>query len=83
MAEDIGADDAIQSTNDEAVTGKRCAVQLGYWKDPYLQYFCRHADRKAPEMNRGYYARTQAIWRLISNAVQVGELMSLPRNHLY
>lgn len=71
MAEDYIGDDAIQATNDDAVSGKRCAVQLGYWRDPYLQYFCRHAERKAPEMNRGYYARTQAIKSLIVRVLQI------------
>uniref|UniRef100_A0A803YQD0 Uncharacterized protein n=1 Tax=Meleagris gallopavo TaxID=9103 RepID=A0A803YQD0_MELGA len=30
------------------------AVSVGYWKDPYIQYFVRQAkERKAPEINRG------------------------------
>lgn len=32
----------------------RFAVSVGYWKDPYIQYFVRQAkERKAPEINRG------------------------------
>lgn len=72
MAEDtFVCDDAVQATNDDAVSGKRCAVHLGYWRDPYLQYFSRHAERKPPEMNRGYYARTQAIKSLTVKVIQI------------
>ena len=71
MAENLRGDDGVQATNDDAVSGKRCAVQLGYWHDPYLQYFCRHAERKAPEMNRGYYTRTQTVKALIERVIKV------------
>uniref|UniRef100_T1JIF8 Leucine carboxyl methyltransferase 1 n=1 Tax=Strigamia maritima TaxID=126957 RepID=T1JIF8_STRMM len=64
-------DDAIQATNDDAASCKRCAVQLGYWHDPYLQYFVRASDRKTPEINRGYYARVQGIKQLIDQVIQV------------
>ncbi|XP_030067415.1 leucine carboxyl methyltransferase 1 isoform X2 [Microcaecilia unicolor] len=38
------------------------AVSVGYWPDPYIQHFVRQAkERKAPEINRGYYARVQAV----------------------
>ncbi|XP_018094768.1 leucine carboxyl methyltransferase 1 isoform X2 [Xenopus laevis] len=44
------------------------AVSSGYWKDPYIQYFVRQAkERKAPEINRGYYARVQGV-NLLLNA---------------
>lgn len=37
-----------------ALLPDRFAVSVGYWKDPYLQYFVRQAkERKAPEINRG------------------------------
>lgn len=36
----------------------RFAVSVGYWKDPYIQYFVRQAkERKAPEINRGKLER--------------------------
>uniref|UniRef100_A0A4W5K2Z3 Leucine carboxyl methyltransferase 1 n=1 Tax=Hucho hucho TaxID=62062 RepID=A0A4W5K2Z3_9TELE len=35
----------------------RYATSKGYWTDPYVQYFVRSlGERKAPEINRGYYA---------------------------
>ncbi|XP_025064064.1 leucine carboxyl methyltransferase 1 isoform X1 [Alligator sinensis] len=44
----------------------RFAVSVGYWKDPYIQYFVRQAkERKAPEINRGYYARVHGISQLL------------------
>ena len=31
----------------------RFAVQQGYWKDDYIQYFAKPSERKAPEISRG------------------------------
>ena len=55
------ADEVTQSTNDDALQSKYAAVKLGYWTDEFLQYFCRSSERKQPEINRGYYARAQAV----------------------
>lgn len=58
----MGADDeAIKATNDDATECKRSAVELGYWQDDYIRYFVKHVERKAPEINRGYYARVRAF----------------------
>ncbi|XP_072948107.1 leucine carboxyl methyltransferase 1 [Epargyreus clarus] len=54
-------DEAIIATNTDATECKRCAVELGYWKDDYIKFFAKHTDRKAPEINRGYYARVKAM----------------------
>ncbi|XP_068626382.1 leucine carboxyl methyltransferase 1 [Battus philenor] len=54
-------DEAIIATNTDATECKRCAVELGYWKDDYIAHFAKRADRKAPEINRGYYARVKAM----------------------
>ncbi|XP_021204624.1 leucine carboxyl methyltransferase 1 [Bombyx mandarina] len=54
-------EEAIIATNTEATECKRCAVELGYWKDDYIGYFAKHVDRKAPEINRGYYARVKGV----------------------
>ncbi|XP_068102833.1 leucine carboxyl methyltransferase 1 [Hyperolius riggenbachi] len=60
------ADEAVRSTCDDASICKRFAVSVGYWKDPYIQYFVRQAkERKAPEINRGYYARVQGVHQLL------------------
>ncbi|RXG61817.1 Leucine carboxyl methyltransferase 1 [Armadillidium vulgare] len=65
----LGNDDAVIATNDDASTCKRCAVDLGYWSDPYIHYFVKSTDRKAPEINRGYYARTIAIQSLVEKFI--------------
>ncbi|XP_075371544.1 leucine carboxyl methyltransferase 1 isoform X3 [Mycteria americana] len=60
------ADEAVRGTCEDASVCKRFAVSVGYWKDPYLQYFVRQAkERKAPEINRGYYARVHGVSYLI------------------
>ena len=64
-------DAAVQSTNDDAATCKCSAVRLGYWKDPYVQFFAKPCDRKPPEINRGYYARVKEIDSLLKQFLQV------------
>lgn len=64
-------DEAIIATNTDATECKRCAVELGYWKDDYISYFARHTDRKAPEINRGYYARVRAMEIFIHQFLEV------------
>ncbi|XP_008313284.1 leucine carboxyl methyltransferase 1 [Cynoglossus semilaevis] len=60
------ADEAVRATCDDASTCKRFATSKGYWKDPYIQYFVRSVgERKAPEINRGYYARVQGVNQLL------------------
>ncbi|XP_026758456.2 leucine carboxyl methyltransferase 1 [Galleria mellonella] len=63
-------DEAIIATNTDATECKRCAVELGYWKDDYIPYFIRHVDRKAPEINRGYYARVRAMEMFIHQFIE-------------
>lgn len=64
-------DEAVQATNDDASICKRSAIQLGYWNDPFLQYFMRGpVIRKPPEINRGYYARTYGVYRLILKTLE-------------
>uniref|UniRef100_A0A3Q2PUW2 Leucine carboxyl methyltransferase 1 n=1 Tax=Fundulus heteroclitus TaxID=8078 RepID=A0A3Q2PUW2_FUNHE len=56
------ADEAVRTTCDDATICKRFATSKGYWKDSCLQYFVRNVgERKAPEINRGYYARVQGV----------------------
>ncbi|KAJ2940780.1 hypothetical protein O0L34_g14893 [Tuta absoluta] len=54
-------DEAIIATNTDATECKRCAVELGYWKDEYIGFFSKRSERKAPEINRGYYARVKGM----------------------
>jgi [phosphatase 2A protein]-leucine-carboxy methyltransferase len=46
-------------------------VRLGYWKDDYIGYFVKNADRKAPEINRGYFARVKGVELLVEKFLKV------------
>lgn len=60
------SDEAVRATCDDATICKRFASSKSYWKDPYIQYFVRSVgERKAPEINRGYYARVQGVNHLL------------------
>lgn len=62
------ADEAVRATCDDASICKRFATSKGYWTDLYLQYFVRQiGERKAPEINRGYYARVRAVNNLLDD----------------
>jgi hypothetical protein len=67
----IAGDDAVRATNDDASDCKRCAVNLGYWEDRYISLFVKAGERKAPEINRGYYARTRGVRLLIETFIKV------------
>lgn len=59
-------DDGVRGTCDDASVCKRFAVSIGYWQDPYIQHFVRLTkERKAPEINRGYFARVHGVSHLI------------------
>jgi len=57
----LHGDEPVIATNDDASVSKRYAVSKGYWKDPYIQLFCRTITRKAPEISLGYFARVMAV----------------------
>lgn len=48
---------SVEDTNNDATACKRYATQLGYWEDGFLKYFCKEAQKRPPEINRGYFAR--------------------------
>ncbi|KAM6155024.1 leucine carboxyl methyltransferase 1 [Rhynchocyon petersi] len=59
-------DDGVRGTCEDASLCKRFAVSIGYWHDPYIQHFVRLSkERKAPEINRGYFARVHGVSQLI------------------
>uniref|UniRef100_A0A7N9ATP5 Leucine carboxyl methyltransferase 1 n=1 Tax=Mastacembelus armatus TaxID=205130 RepID=A0A7N9ATP5_9TELE len=68
------SDEAVRATCDDATTCKRFATSKGYWKDPYIQHFARSVgERKAPEINRGYYARVQGVNHLLDAFIRKTE----------
>jgi [phosphatase 2A protein]-leucine-carboxy methyltransferase len=40
-------------------------VCLGYWSDPLLPLMVKRGERRAPEINLGYYARVMGVRLLI------------------
>lgn len=64
-------DESVQATNDDASECKRSAIKLGYWKDDYIGYFIKSTERKAPEINRGYFARVKGVEILVEKFLQV------------
>ena len=64
------SDEAIRMTNDDATSCKRSAVDRGYWVDPYVKMFYRSTERKAPDINRGYWARIRTIQHFVSEFLQ-------------
>lgn len=68
---DSSCDEAVIATNDDASECKRSAVRLGYWKDDFIGYFVKSPERKAPEINRGYFARVKGVEICIEKFLQV------------
>ena len=68
-------DEQVQATNDDASTSKCSAVQLGYWKDPYISHFVKPSTRRLPEMNRGYFARVKAVESLTKQFLKVVSIL--------
>lgn len=62
-------DEPVMATNDDASECKRGAVQLGYWTDNYISYFVRQIERRAPEINRGYFARVKGVDNFIQKFI--------------
>ncbi|XP_044295622.1 leucine carboxyl methyltransferase 1 isoform X1 [Varanus komodoensis] len=68
------SDEAVRGTCDDASQCKRYAVNIGYWKDPYIEFFVRQPkEKKAPEISRGYYARVQGVGHLLKAFLQKTE----------
>lgn len=65
------SDEAVISTNDDASDCKKSAVRLGYWKDEYIGHFVKNPERKAPEINRGYFARVRGVEMFVEKFLQV------------
>uniref|UniRef100_A0A3Q1MCK3 Leucine carboxyl methyltransferase 1 n=1 Tax=Bos taurus TaxID=9913 RepID=A0A3Q1MCK3_BOVIN len=58
-------DEGVRGTCEDASICKRFAVSIGYWQDPYIQHLVRLSkERKAPEINRGYFARVHGVSQL-------------------
>lgn len=71
------SDEAVIATNNDASECKKCAVNLGYWDDKYIAYFVKNCERKAPEINRGYYARVKGVELFIDKFLKVSVTISI------
>jgi hypothetical protein len=50
-------------------------VCLGYWCDPLLPLMVKRGERKAPEINLGYYARVMGVRLLIHKFFEAHRLV--------
>lgn len=64
-------DESVIATNDDASESKRSCVKLGYYNDVYLQNFVKLSEKKAPEINRGYFARVKGVEICIEKFLKV------------
>ena len=58
-----------EDTSDEATACKKCASQLGYWPDPFVDLFTKGTHKRSPEINRGYYARYIGMYKCIDSFI--------------
>ena len=68
---------SLCQTSDDAAISKLSAVSLGYFRDDFLSYFLpdtpAHRARRAPIINRGYWARVKAITQCTQEFMDAGE----------
>ncbi|KAG0244104.1 S-adenosyl-L-methionine-dependent methyltransferase [Mortierella sp. GBAus27b] len=71
-----GRDDVIKGTDDDAITSKLSAVDLGYLDDPFVKHFVKRPSRRPPIINRGSYLRTATLDNLtiqfINSTIEAG-----------
>uniref|UniRef100_A0A0E0DWG5 [phosphatase 2A protein]-leucine-carboxy methyltransferase n=1 Tax=Oryza meridionalis TaxID=40149 RepID=A0A0E0DWG5_9ORYZ len=63
---------AVQATNDDAAASKLSCVNKGYMKDDYVHFFVRRTTKRAPIINRGYYARWSVLRKLLHQFLSAG-----------
>ncbi len=61
---------AITSTDNDALAARASACKVGYWDDPFIKYFVKNVERKAPVINRGTWVRTFAIDEAVQSFLQ-------------
>lgn len=59
-------DGAVMETASDASLCKLSASALGYFHDPFVQFFVKSPSRRMPIINRGYYARVAAMEMLLT-----------------
>ena len=66
-------DGAVRETAADASLCKLSASQVGYYVDPFVQYFVPVPSRRMPIINRGYYARVAAVESLVRTFLRAEE----------
>ncbi|CAG8448421.1 2237_t:CDS:2 [Acaulospora morrowiae] len=67
-------DDVIRGTDEDAVTSKLSAVNMGYIKDEYVKWFVRRPARRSPIINRGTYVRNIGLDTLIIKFLEIDDV---------
>ncbi|ETI47654.1 hypothetical protein L917_07818 [Phytophthora nicotianae] len=73
MAGSAEHDGAVRETASDASLCKLSACQLGYYVDPFVQFFVKAPSRRMPIINRGYYARVAAVESLVRKFLAAGQ----------
>jgi len=64
------SDEAVRGTNTSATECKACAVNLGYYQDPFIHHFVSSkGERRQPEINRGNFIRVRLVRQLIEQFI--------------
>ncbi|POM72833.1 Leucine carboxyl methyltransferase [Phytophthora palmivora] len=66
-------DSAVRETASDASLCKLSASKLGYYADPFVQFFVKAPSRRMPIINRGYYARVAAVEALVRKFLEAGD----------
>lgn len=66
-------DSAVMETAADASLCKLSASTLGYYRDPFVQFFVKSPSRRMPIINRGYYARVAAVETLVRKFVAASD----------
>ena len=66
-------DERVQATGGDAAISKVSCATKGYVEDPFIHLFVepsRRKTRRAPLINRGYYARTKCVDQIVHSFLQ-------------
>lgn len=58
--------EGVQRTNDESTASKASAASEGYFQDDFIQSFVDKVPARTALINRGYFARVQAMRSMVS-----------------
>ena len=61
----VGGDAAVRLTNDDAAAARAGCAARGYLEDPHVARFVRRPSPRSPGMNRGAWARAQAVRQVL------------------